>query len=234
MGVLARTARFTSEAVGPTSQRSVPSSPWGRKTTNVSTSKIGIEDVWPLTSVQEGLLFHAQYDRAGEDPYLVHSCSKWMDTVGPEIASNARCDPQRHAALRVSFAATHRGQPVQLVHRHCPIPWQYHDLTDLDPDTGRERSLGFECTDRQTRFTLDQAPLIRATLLRLAPNQHRLLLTQHHLLGDGWSGTLLLRDLLMVTGKGPRPSPGAIVFNLPVMAAEAKQGRITRCLASLS
>ena len=99
------------------------------------------------------------------------------------------------------------------MHRHCPIPWQYHDLTDLDPDTGRERSLGFECTDRQTRFTLDQAPLIRATLLRLAPNQHRLLLTQHHLLGDGWSGTLLLRDLLMGYREGPSALPPAPSFS---------------------
>ena len=168
---------------------------------------------------------------------LVNSCSKWMEHCRPpDCVERSMRSSSNTLLLRVSFAATHRGQPVQLVHRHCPIPWQYHDLTDLDPDTGRERSLGFECTDRQTRFTLDQAPLIRATLLRLAPNQHRLLLTQHQLA----AGRRLVRHSPAarpshgLPGRALSTAPGAIVFNLPVMAAEAKQGRITRCLASLS
>ena len=50
--------------------------------------------------------------------------------------------------------------------------------------------------DRSERIALDVAPLMRATLLKLAPDRNRLLLSQHHLLGDGWATTIFFRDLV--------------------------------------
>ena len=156
-----------------------------------------VADVWPLTPVQEGLLFHAQYDRDGEDPYLVQLL---FELEGPLSSSRLRgaldAILERHAALRVSFETTRLGQPIQLAHRRCPIPWQYHDLSGVGPEASETRAREIEREDRRARFMLQRAPLIRATLLRLAPDRHRLLLTQHHLLGDGWSGSVLVQDLL--------------------------------------
>ena len=82
------------------------------------------------------------------------------------------------------------------------MPWREYDLSGVEPDEGDRRAAAIETEDRRGRFRLDQAPLIRAALLHLGPDRHRLLLTQHHLLGDGWSGPILLQDLLALYRHG--------------------------------
>ncbi|MEQ1572601.1 MAG: amino acid adenylation domain-containing protein, partial [Vicinamibacterales bacterium] len=156
-----------------------------------------LEDIWPLTPLQEGLLFHAHFDRESEDSYLVQLVLELegaLDAVRLRHALDALL--VRHATLRVGFEQTRRGQPLQIVQARCPIPWREHDLSALDANERSRRAAEIEADDRRTRFAFDQAPLIRASLVRLAPHSHCLLLTQHHLVGDGWSGTILLHDLL--------------------------------------
>src|SRR5690606_23321662 len=97
---------------------------------------------------------------------------------------------------RISFDVDPDGRPVQRVHRDCRLPWQQHDLAGLEPCERDAQAASLEAADRRQRFALDRAPLMRATVLRLAPTRHRVLLTQHHLLGDGWSATIFFRDLL--------------------------------------
>jgi amino acid adenylation domain-containing protein/non-ribosomal peptide synthase protein (TIGR01720 family) len=173
-----------------------------------------LEAVWPLTPLQEGLLFHAQYARDGEDPYLVQLVLE-LDGVLAADRLRRALDAllARHASLRVGFESTGRGQPLQLVHRHCRLPWQAHDLAGVPAGEREAQAAAVEAEDRRTRFAIAQAPLVRATLLRLGPERHRLLLTQHHLLGDGWSGPILIRDLLALyrdpAGVLPPPPPFA-------------------------
>ena len=91
-----------------------------------------LEDVWPLTPVQEGLFFHADYARDGDDPYLVQLILEFEGALAPErlrAALEALLD--RHASLRVSFDTTRQGQPLQLVHRRCELPWKEYDLAQL-------------------------------------------------------------------------------------------------------
>ena len=102
----------------------------------------------------------------------------------------------RHTSLRVAFHQNRQGQPLQIVLDHCAMPWRYHDLSAFEPGERLRRADAIENDDRRTRFVLSEAPLIRAILVRLTAERYRLLLTQHHLLGDGWSGSVLLQDLL--------------------------------------
>ena len=157
----------------------------------------GLQDIWPLTPLQEGLLFHAHFDSEGEDPYLVQLAFELegaLDSARLRRALDALLE--RHASLRAGFQQNRLGQPLQVVHARCAMPWRQHDLSALDADERNRRAGEIEDDDARTRFVLEQAPLLRATLLRLGPERHRLLLTQHHLLGDGWSGSILLQDML--------------------------------------
>jgi non-ribosomal peptide synthetase component F len=99
----------------------------------------------------------------------------------------------RHEALRTCFQRL-GGQPRQLfAPAACGVPWQEHDLSAAaDP----EAALRQHCTQEVQRpFDLQQAPLIRGHLLRLAPEDHVLLLTLHHIVSDGWSMGILTREL---------------------------------------
>ncbi|HEV2268321.1 MAG TPA: amino acid adenylation domain-containing protein, partial [Steroidobacteraceae bacterium] len=166
-----------------------------------------IEDVWPLTPLQEGLWFHAQYDGDGEDPYLVQLA---LELEGPLHVVRLRKALEgllaRHASLRISLHQDDQGHPLQVVQRTCQLPWAEHDLMALDPEERAARALEIERDDRRRRIALDCAPLMRATLLKLSPGHHRLLLAQHHLLGDGWSTTVFFRDLLALYRANGEPA----------------------------
>ncbi len=80
--------------------------------------------------------------------------------------------------------------------------WAEVDLTDLPEVQARERSAAVVARDRVTRFDVGAAPLLRFTLIRLAPRLHRLVFAAHHLLLDGWSSPLVMRELFTLYGAG--------------------------------
>ncbi|MEU7103704.1 amino acid adenylation domain-containing protein [Streptomyces sp. NPDC046215] len=102
---------------------------------------------------------------------------------------------RRHEVLRTRYAIS-RGRPLPVVapfHGAPPLP-----LADLGalPGPARATALARLAAQEARRpFTLATGPVLRALLVRLAPGEHRLLLTRHHIAGDGWSLDLLLRDL---------------------------------------
>ncbi|MBJ3777493.1 non-ribosomal peptide synthetase [Acuticoccus mangrovi] len=159
-----------------------------------------IEDAWPLTPLQQGIWFHAAYGEAGtdgEDPYLVQLLLTFEGTLDPErLHRSFEALLRRHRSLRVSFHEDGEKRPVQLVARDCALAWREVDLTDLPAEPQAAEVEALVRADRAQRIALDVAPLMRATLVRLAPDRSQLLLSQHHLLGDGWATTIFFRDLV--------------------------------------
>ncbi|MEV4130078.1 amino acid adenylation domain-containing protein [Nocardia sp. NPDC049707] len=157
-------------------------------------------DVWPLSPLQYGLLFHARYDTDTADGYTVQSLLTLAGTVDAARLRNAALALlERHENLRVAFVETDDG-PRQLVLADAEIRWHDIDLTDLtdiaDLDE-RDRELDrLIALDARTRFELDRPPLIRFTLIRTGTDIYRLVMTNHHLVLDGWSTPLLVRELL--------------------------------------
>ncbi|MBM7774388.1 amino acid adenylation domain-containing protein/non-ribosomal peptide synthase protein (TIGR01720 family) [Actinokineospora baliensis] len=151
-----------------------------------------IEDILPLSPLQSGMLFHATTDESTQDVYLAQLV---LDLAGPLDAERLRAAvhglTKRHSALRSAFVRD-VGDPIQVVLADVEPPWVEIDLTGADADRRADELLA---ADRATRFDLDQPPLIRAMLLRFAADRHRLVLTNHHLVMDGWSTPLLMRDL---------------------------------------
>ena len=152
-------------------------------------------DIWPLSGLQAGIAFRSAA-RTSNDPYHVQ---KILDLAGPidpqrlQVAFAALV--QRHPVLRAGLHETERGAPVFIVRKKGTLAWHVTDLSDLSEDERQERADAIARTDRETAFDLKAPPLMRAHLIRLGPTRARLVWSLHHIIADGWSGGILLREL---------------------------------------
>ncbi len=140
---------------------------------------------------------------------------------------------RRHAALRTTFTMVD-DLPAQVIAPPLPLPCPIVDLGGIAEHERMGAAQRWMINAVQQPFSLEQGPLLRATLLRLDEQEHVLLLVMHHIISDGWSQRILLRELLALynsTAAG-RPSPLA---ELPIQYAdfaawqrEHLQGQILR------
>ncbi|QCX74845.1 Linear gramicidin synthase subunit D [Streptomyces sp. YIM 121038] len=162
-----------------------------------------VEDVWPLSPLQEGLLFHAAFDDQGPDVYTVQST---LALEGPLDEARLRATwaalLDRHAALRACFRQVSGARRVQVIARHVTLPWRTEDLSRLPGAEARAALERLAEQERAERFDLAKAPLLRVLLVRLAAHRHRLVLTSHHILMDGWSAPVLVAELTAAYAHG--------------------------------
>ncbi|MGW4636713.1 amino acid adenylation domain-containing protein, partial [Nocardia sp. NPDC004415] len=150
-----------------------------------------LTQVWPLAALQAGLFFHARLAASSVDVYTaqaVLTLTGRVDATRLRAAAQALLD--RHETLRTAFVTDHDGNAVQIVLDHTPVSWTEHDRVD----TGEFADLVE--ADRTARFDLAAPPLIRFTLIRVAEDEWRFVVSNHHILLDGWSTPLVMRDLL--------------------------------------
>ncbi|MFD7665831.1 amino acid adenylation domain-containing protein [Streptomyces sp. NPDC059788] len=159
-------------------------------------SQSGLEEILPLSPLQEGIFFHSVYDETAPDLYAVQLV---VDLEGPLDPAALRAAAagllRRHANLRAGFRYQGVSRPLQIVYREVPVPWHDVDLTDLPEDGRAAEADRVVAEDRARRIDLTRPPLMRFTLVRLDARQHRLILTFHHVLLDGWSLPVLWREL---------------------------------------
>ncbi|QBJ94799.1 non-ribosomal peptide synthetase [Rhodococcus sp. ABRD24] len=155
-----------------------------------------LDDVWPLSPLQAGLLFQTEMAGDTADPYMVQLelvLSGAVDADRMRRAVQALLD--RHAILRACFVTGPDGDPLQLVPAHVELPWA-SSIDDPEGPEGPEGADAVFAADAVRRFDMGRAPLWRARLIRTGSDSHRLVLTYHHILLDGWSVPLLVRELL--------------------------------------
>ncbi|SKD97324.1 Probable peptide synthetase NRP [Mycobacteroides abscessus subsp. massiliense] len=162
-----------------------------------------IVDVLPLTPIQEGLLFHTTFaraagaledDGAGIDFYAVQ-----LDITVTGLVDQLRLRDavhtvvRRHPNLAARFCRQF-GDPVQVILADPVIAWRYLDLRgdDLTPD---EEIQHLCAAERAAVCDLADRPTLRAALIRTEANQHRFVLTFHHVVIDGWSLPILLQEI---------------------------------------
>ncbi|MFB7211621.1 amino acid adenylation domain-containing protein [Streptomyces sp. NPDC056255] len=158
----------------------------------------GLADVWPLTPLQSGLLFHAMLADSAFDAYNMQLA---FQLTGPVDADRLRAAGQalldRYPNLRAAFVPDTSGGHVQLVVDGVELPWNVTDLSALADESARERAYDdLLAQDLRTNFDPARPPLLRMTLVRFDDTVSHLVLTAHHLLFDGWSLPVLLQDLL--------------------------------------
>ncbi|MFF7566047.1 amino acid adenylation domain-containing protein [Streptomyces pseudovenezuelae] len=173
-------------------------------------TRSGISDVLPLSPLQEGLLFHAQYDDdQAPDVYAAQQVLELTGTVAPaavRAAGQALLD--RHPNLRACFRRRDTGAPIQIVPTDVELPWAEADLSAYDEDRREAAWQRLLDEERMRRFDLARPPLLRHLLVRWGPDRYRLVITNHHILLDGWSKHLLFREFgALHAGEHPAALP---------------------------
>ncbi|MET9608908.1 amino acid adenylation domain-containing protein [Streptomyces sp. NPDC006512] len=154
-------------------------------------------DVVPATPLQEGFFFHAAMDRGGADGYAVQDTVELGGDVDPEALKAAvQRLLDRHPLLRAAFRQHPDGPVVQVIGADVAVPWQFTDLTGRDAARQAAAVEEIAAAERGRGFDLGAPPLMRAALVRLDARRSRLILTMHHIIVDGWSVSLVMRELL--------------------------------------
>ncbi|GAB3440152.1 amino acid adenylation domain-containing protein [Actinophytocola sediminis] len=169
-----------------------------------------LADILPLSPLQEGLLYLSSYQPDGQDAYTVQLAVDLTGDLDPARLRGAVDGLlDRHPNLRACFWFEDVDRPVALIPETVTAPWTETDLRALPDPAARARQIAQAAL--ADRFALDTPPLFRFHLLRLADRDtlatHRLLITSHHILLDGWSNALLVRELLALYRDRQLPPP---------------------------
>ncbi|MFJ9938094.1 amino acid adenylation domain-containing protein [Streptomyces virginiae] len=158
-------------------------------------------EVLPLSPLQEGLYFHAQYDDRALDVYLMQNFVELLHEVdAPALREAFDGLLRRHPNLRSGFRHEGLPQPVQVVPSEWDLPWRELDWSALDRAAQDTALQEFSLADAGERFDLGAPPLVRVTLIRMAADRWVLCVTQHHILTDGWSESLFFEELFALYG----------------------------------
>ncbi|MEU8587399.1 non-ribosomal peptide synthase/polyketide synthase [Streptomyces sp. NPDC048664] len=169
-----------------------------------------VEDLLPLTPLQEGMLFHRLV--GGPDDVYVDQAALLLEGVDdPDALATAwQRVTDRTPALRTSVVWEGVPVPLQIVHRRVRVPVEHVDWREHDPAERSARLERLRAEDLARGIDLGRAPLMRLTLVRLPDARLHLLWTSHHLILDGWSLAQVLTDVFaeytaLTTGTATKP-----------------------------
>ncbi|MFP2934628.1 condensation domain-containing protein, partial [Pyxidicoccus sp. 3LG] len=149
----------------------------------------------PLSFAQQRLWFIDQLE-PGSALYNIPSALRLVGALDRTSLERAFTElVRRHEALRTTFT-TVQGQPVQVISASsATFPIATVDLTEQPAGSREAEARRLAEAEAQRPFDLTRGPLLRATLVRLAPEDHVLLMTMHHIVSDGWSMGVLVREM---------------------------------------
>jgi microcystin synthetase protein McyB len=154
-----------------------------------------VEDIYRLTPIQEGMLFHS-LSEPGAGVYL----EQFTSVLSGEFDKQAFQDAwqrivRRHSILRTIFLWEDIDHPLQVVRREVTLPWRTEDWRDRSDAVRKSDFKNLLCQDRKQGIELSKAPVSRMVLIREEEDTWRFLWTFHHILLDGWSVPIVLREV---------------------------------------
>ncbi|CAG0933459.1 partial surfactin family lipopeptide synthetase A, partial [Thermoflexales bacterium] len=158
-------------------------------------AKNAIEDLYPLSPMQQGMLFHSLSEPASGVYFEQLTCtfSSGLNLAAFEWAWQRVVE--RHTILRSAFRWERDGEPFQIVYRRLPLSVQRLDWRSIPPDEQSGRMEAYWQAERQRGFDLASPPLMRLSLIRLGDDIYHFVWGFHHLLLDGWSWPLLMQEV---------------------------------------
>ncbi|HYO14351.1 MAG TPA: amino acid adenylation domain-containing protein, partial [Thermoanaerobaculia bacterium] len=173
----------------------------------------------PLSSAQRRLWFLEQLEPGSPAYHIVQAVRIAGPLSVPALAGSLAGLALRHEALRTTFAADAQGEPVQRIAPFETPSLPVAELSGLPEAAREEAAAGLIQSAARSPFDLAAGPLLRTLLLRRGPEEHELLLALHHIVSDGWSMGILVREVAalyaaLVEGRVPT-LPG-----LPVQYAD--------------
>jgi len=170
-----------------------------------------IEDLYELSSAQQGMFFQSMLEQS---PGML--CEQFLCILegALDVAALQRSCAhviRRHPALRTSFHLM-EDKPLQVVHRSVPLPWRELDWRHHSSETVAKELDSLLKEDRARGFELRAAPLLRFVIIHLSGERHQFIWSHHHLLLDGWSLPVVMKEILVCyeafsRGEQPRLGP---------------------------
>jgi surfactin family lipopeptide synthetase C len=155
----------------------------------------GVEDIYAMTPLQQGLLFHS---------LLTPESGLYIDQFVLELRGDLdvaalgrawREVVRRHAILRTSFHWENLGRPLQVVHREVDLNVESHDWRAHPPAAREEMLAEFLKADRRRGFDLTAPPLMRLAVARVGPDAHLFTWSFPHIILDGWSAAIVRTEV---------------------------------------
>ncbi|HLP89571.1 MAG TPA: amino acid adenylation domain-containing protein [Nostocaceae cyanobacterium] len=157
-----------------------------------------IENIYPLTPLQKGLLFHSLYEPESGVYFEQFDC-RLEGAVCIEAVKKAwQTLINRHPILRTAIVTKAQTEPVQIVFRNLDFKIAEEDWRGLSNTAQKSKLAEFLAADKRKGFVLNRPPLMRVTLIRLTDDTWQLVWSHHHLILDGWSWPILLKEFLLL------------------------------------
>jgi amino acid adenylation domain-containing protein len=159
-------------------------------------NKQNIEDIYPLSPMQQGMLFHSLYapDSGIYFQQMICTLRGNLEVVAFEQAWQKIVE--KHSIFRTAFIWESLNKPVQVVYKQVKITVENDDWQGLSAQEQQEQLKVFLESDQQNSLQLSQPPLMRLHLIQLDKNTYQFVFSSHHLLLDAWSLPLVFNDLL--------------------------------------
>ncbi|MCW5609010.1 MAG: amino acid adenylation domain-containing protein, partial [Nitrosomonas sp.] len=152
-----------------------------------------IENAYPLTSLQAGMIFHSQSDKRA---YHIFDSVTLQCPFNQHYLESALTDVfNLHPILRTVFDFENFSEPLQLVHKKPVVSLQCSDLRHCDSAVQSDSVSAWRESEKCNYFNIDQLPLIRFHVHRLTDAQFQFSVTEHHAVLDGWSLTSMLNEV---------------------------------------
>ncbi|NOY60223.1 MAG: amino acid adenylation domain-containing protein [Calditrichaeota bacterium] len=163
-----------------------------------SDKKKNIEAIYPLSPMQQGMLFHSIYNEGSGEYFEQFHCKIHGDLKRTAFERALNNVVHRHSALRTAFVWKKVGKMLQVVHKEVSLPLAVEDWSSL-PEAEQAQKLDQLLQDDRARgMNVAKAPLMRFYLIKLSENAHRFYWAFHHLLTDGWSIPVILKEVFIL------------------------------------
>ncbi len=157
--------------------------------------KKNVENILALTAIQEGMLYHYLADENSEEYFEQFSLniSGKIDLIS--FKATWKYIVQSNEMLRTIFAWKRLDNPVQIILSELEIPIVIHDLTGVAGTEAKYEQLQkLKISDREHKFDLENGPLLRIMLCKLQEDNYELIISNHHIIYDGWSNGIILQE----------------------------------------
>ncbi|GIN71759.1 hypothetical protein J14TS2_22340 [Bacillus sp. J14TS2] len=155
-----------------------------------------IEKIYPLTPMQEGMLFHKMFDEKSTS-YVVQevmSIKKQLDEQ--QVKKSLELLSIRHRILRTAVVYKKVKKPQQIILSNRKIEMETIDLSDLDPAARKEQEQEITQEDIKRGFDLEKNSLLRLKVIKNGPSDYKIIWTFHHIILDGWCLSIISSDFM--------------------------------------
>ncbi|MBE7384646.1 MAG: amino acid adenylation domain-containing protein [Leptolyngbya sp. SIO1E4] len=155
-----------------------------------------VQDIYNLSPMQQGMLFHTLCAPTSGVYLQQFSWTLKGDFDTSMLQQAWQQVMARHPILRTAFYWENLEQPYQVVYDQIDLPWEEQDWCQLSQTSQEEQLETFLKVDQERGFNLSEAPLMRLALIRLSEDTSQIVWSYHHLLLDGWSLSLVFKEVL--------------------------------------